>query len=442
MLCAIDAEIGLPCAPTSAAEAACSAARSPPPVRSAPCPSTSQDSFSLSGTGGIDVSWMTGTFTVPVTATPASTARFLRSATMSSPGLSRGPSNTSWPRSIVSSCPNARYVPRTVRIEPLPRKPLGPVVTRTAPARRVSIPSPENVSRSPRSNVRSTTSGSSSTRIRFALGTVPALDDDVVAERRIRCREIDDRPFVGARACRQRDPPVLGDGGAFSADDKVQIGSIEHAEFFRPPGEPRDRLRAAGGEPADFAGRVEGAGARAQRQVVDDDAIVRRARGETAVREVKTVLRRVDAQTLADDGAREGGLRDGAARRDVEVHASRDDGGAADPRLQERERRNVAARRKVERRVARDAPRRQRPPRRRWRASPRPCRRALERYVAVASTASSTNRARTSSVAMPAAIVASDGPGSDERDVAALASQPSACRKGAARPRATIRRRA
>ena len=53
--------------PSSSAEAACSAAKSVPDVRSSGCPSTSHDSFSESDTGGYDVSAMIGTLTVPVT---------------------------------------------------------------------------------------------------------------------------------------------------------------------------------------------------------------------------------------------------------------------------------------------------------------------------------------------------------------------------------------
>src|SRR5207247_2214620 len=44
----------------------------------------------------------------------------------------------------------------------------------------------------------------------------PALDDDVVAESGIRCGQIDNRAFVGAKLAGQRDPAVLGHGVAFA----------------------------------------------------------------------------------------------------------------------------------------------------------------------------------------------------------------------------------
>ena len=74
--------------PSSDADAAPSIAKSSRLARSSPCPVSSHDSFSPSGTGGFDTSRTRGTRTVPVTSTPASTARFLRSATTSSAGLS------------------------------------------------------------------------------------------------------------------------------------------------------------------------------------------------------------------------------------------------------------------------------------------------------------------------------------------------------------------
>jgi hypothetical protein len=68
-------------------------------------PSTSHESFSGSGTSGVETSLTRGRAMLPSTSTPASTGRPLRSARTFSCGLSIGPLKTMTPRSIASFWP-------------------------------------------------------------------------------------------------------------------------------------------------------------------------------------------------------------------------------------------------------------------------------------------------------------------------------------------------
>ena len=85
-----------PLPPNSAPAAVLSSAMSLPAVFSMPCPSTSHDNLSLSGTVGVDTSLAAGASAVPRTSTPASTLVSLsgspsgrrRTARMFRPGLS------------------------------------------------------------------------------------------------------------------------------------------------------------------------------------------------------------------------------------------------------------------------------------------------------------------------------------------------------------------
>ena len=161
---------------SSDADAAPSIAMSLRLAPSVPWPVMSHDSFSLSGTGGFDTSRTRGTLTVPVSSTPASTARFLRSATTSSAGLSTGPSKISRPRSMSRRWPKTKKVPETARMVPLAASvPAGVVVTCTRPARRVSSPSPVKRKSRPRATSTSRRSGRSRSAPSCVLRSRPTI---------------------------------------------------------------------------------------------------------------------------------------------------------------------------------------------------------------------------------------------------------------------------
>ena len=67
------------------------------------------------------------------------------------------------------------------------------------------------------------------------LGALPALDDDVVAERRVGCREVHDRALVGRELAGERDLAALRHCGSLAADDEVEVRPVERAEFLRLP---------------------------------------------------------------------------------------------------------------------------------------------------------------------------------------------------------------
>ena len=109
----------LPAIPNNTPAAVCSALNSLALALAVPCPSTSQESFSLSGTLGVDTSLTCGARAVPVMATPASTLSLapkpaepivvgvLRSARIFRPGLSSSPLKLRMPRVMLSFCPYA-----------------------------------------------------------------------------------------------------------------------------------------------------------------------------------------------------------------------------------------------------------------------------------------------------------------------------------------------